>query len=67
MSITHSHPMTEMGETFGGLTLLIKSYSEVFGTWLNNFAFGAKPFIIFHKEMPAMAFVFFKFTHHLGT
>lgn len=53
--------MTEMGKTFGGLTLLINSY---FGTWLNNFAFGAKPFIIFHKEMPAMAF--FKFTHDLG-
>ena len=50
--------MTEMGKTFGGLTLLIKSYSEVFGTWLNNFAFGAKPFIIFYKEMPAMAFFF---------
>ena len=45
-----------MGKTFGGLTLMIRSYSEVFATWLNNSAFGAKLFIIFHKEMPAMFF-----------
>lgn len=47
-----------MGRTFGGLILLIKSYSEVFGTWLNTFAFRAQPFIIFHEEMPTIVFAF---------